>query len=48
VRPYVLDGPPGLGDDLRDLRLPAGVHVEKPIRRPQTFTDQEIDQVMQL
>ena len=28
VRPYVLDGPPGLGDDLRDLALPAGVHVE--------------------
>jgi Fe-S cluster assembly scaffold protein SufB len=29
--PYVLDGPPGLGDDLRDLRtsgLPDGVHVE--------------------
>ncbi|HET7182649.1 MAG TPA: SufD family Fe-S cluster assembly protein [Candidatus Limnocylindrales bacterium] len=31
VRPYVLDGPPGLGDDLRALRaagLPKGVHVE--------------------
>jgi Fe-S cluster assembly scaffold protein SufB len=28
VRPYVLDGPPGLGDDLRDLALPDGVHVE--------------------
>jgi Fe-S cluster assembly scaffold protein SufB len=28
VRPYVLDGPPGLGDDLKDLSLPAGVHVE--------------------
>lgn len=28
VRPYVLDGPPGLGDDLKDLQLPAGVHVE--------------------
>ena len=28
VRPYVLDGPPGLGDDLRGLQLPATVHVE--------------------
>jgi Fe-S cluster assembly scaffold protein SufB len=29
VRPYVTDGPPGLGDDLAALgRLPAGVHVE--------------------
>ncbi|MEO5703868.1 MAG: SufD family Fe-S cluster assembly protein [Candidatus Limnocylindrales bacterium] len=28
VQPYVLDGPPGLGDDLKDLSLPAGVHVE--------------------
>jgi Fe-S cluster assembly scaffold protein SufB len=28
VRPYVLDGPAGLGDDLRDLDLPRGVHVE--------------------
>ena len=28
ARPYVLDGPPGLGDDLEDLQLPAGVHVE--------------------
>ncbi len=28
VRPYVLDGPPGLGDDLQDLQLPGGVHVE--------------------
>jgi len=28
VRPYVLDGPPGLGDDLRDLDLPHGVIVE--------------------
>jgi Fe-S cluster assembly scaffold protein SufB len=28
ARPYLLDGPPGLGDDLRDLALPAGVHVE--------------------
>ncbi|MEO8273275.1 MAG: SufD family Fe-S cluster assembly protein [Chloroflexota bacterium] len=28
VQPYVLDGPAGLGDDLRDLDLPAGVHVE--------------------
>jgi Fe-S cluster assembly scaffold protein SufB len=29
--PYILDGPPGLGDDLRDLAaggLPDGVHVE--------------------
>jgi Fe-S cluster assembly scaffold protein SufB len=29
VRPYVTDGPPGLGDDLAALpALPAGVHVE--------------------
>jgi len=28
VRPYVLDGPPGLGDDLRGLSLPDGVWVE--------------------
>jgi Fe-S cluster assembly scaffold protein SufB len=29
VRPYVTDGPPGLGDDLAALgSLPAGVHVE--------------------
>jgi Fe-S cluster assembly scaffold protein SufB len=28
VEPYVLDGPPGLGDDLADLTLPKGVHVE--------------------
>lgn len=28
ARPYVLDGPPGLGGDLADLVLPAGVHVE--------------------
>jgi Fe-S cluster assembly scaffold protein SufB len=28
VQPYVLDGPPGLGDDLRDLVLPDGVNVE--------------------
>jgi Fe-S cluster assembly scaffold protein SufB len=29
VRPYVTDGPPGLGDDLAALGLlPAGVHVE--------------------
>jgi Fe-S cluster assembly scaffold protein SufB len=31
TRPYVLDGPPGLGDDIRALEasgLPAGVHVE--------------------
>jgi Fe-S cluster assembly scaffold protein SufB len=28
AQPYVLDGPPGLGDDLRELALPAGVHVE--------------------
>jgi Fe-S cluster assembly scaffold protein SufB len=28
VEPYVLDGPAGLGDDLRDLDLPDGVHVE--------------------
>ena len=29
AQPYVLDGPPGLGDDLRGLgQLPAGVHVE--------------------
>ncbi|HYK95007.1 MAG TPA: SufD family Fe-S cluster assembly protein [Candidatus Dormibacteraeota bacterium] len=28
VQPYLLDGPAGLGDDLRDLDLPAGVHVE--------------------
>jgi Fe-S cluster assembly scaffold protein SufB len=29
VQPYVLDGPPGLGDDLQALGdLPAGVHVE--------------------
>jgi Fe-S cluster assembly scaffold protein SufB len=28
VRPYVLDGPPGLGDDLKDLSLPPGVQVE--------------------
>jgi Fe-S cluster assembly scaffold protein SufB len=26
--PYLLDGPPGLGDDLRDIDLPDGVHVE--------------------
>jgi Fe-S cluster assembly scaffold protein SufB len=26
--PYVLDGPAGLGDDLQDLDLPDGVHVE--------------------
>jgi Fe-S cluster assembly scaffold protein SufB len=28
VRPYVLDGPPGLGDDLEGLSLPDGVWVE--------------------
>ena len=28
VRPYVLDGPPGTGDDLRDLAAPATIHVE--------------------
>jgi Fe-S cluster assembly scaffold protein SufB len=28
VRPYVTDGPPGIGDDLRELELPAGVIVE--------------------
>ena len=28
VRPYVKDGPPGLGDDLDGLTLPDGVHVE--------------------
>ncbi|MCI0582922.1 MAG: SufD family Fe-S cluster assembly protein [Chloroflexi bacterium] len=28
VQPYVLDGPPGLGDDLQDLDVPEGVHVE--------------------
>ncbi len=28
VRPYVTDAPAGLGDDLADLRLPQGVHVE--------------------
>ena len=28
VRPYVLDGPAGLGDDLRDLVAPNNVHVE--------------------
>jgi Fe-S cluster assembly scaffold protein SufB len=28
VRPYVTDGPPSLGDDLRDLSLPDGVIVE--------------------
>jgi Fe-S cluster assembly scaffold protein SufB len=28
VRPYVLDGPVGLGDDLRELDLPETVHVE--------------------
>ncbi|HUQ44236.1 MAG TPA: SufD family Fe-S cluster assembly protein [Candidatus Limnocylindria bacterium] len=28
ARPYVLDGPPGIGDDLRDLELPTGVIVE--------------------
>ena len=28
ARPYVLDGPAGLGDDLKDLHLPPGVHVE--------------------
>jgi Fe-S cluster assembly scaffold protein SufB len=28
ARPYLLDGPPGLGDDLQALDLPAGVHVE--------------------
>ena len=28
TRPYVLDGPPGLGDDLAALDLPKGVHVE--------------------
>jgi Fe-S cluster assembly scaffold protein SufB len=28
AEPYVLDGPPGLGDDLEGLDLPDGVHVE--------------------
>jgi ABC-type transport system involved in Fe-S cluster assembly, permease component len=28
VKPYVLDGPAGLGDDLAGLSLPTGVHVE--------------------
>ena len=28
VQPYVLDGPAGLGDDLKDLHLQEGVHVE--------------------
>jgi Fe-S cluster assembly scaffold protein SufB len=28
ARPYVLDGPPGLGDDLRASSLPGSVHVE--------------------
>jgi Fe-S cluster assembly scaffold protein SufB len=28
ARPYVLDGPAGLGDDLKDLAPPQGVHVE--------------------
>jgi Fe-S cluster assembly scaffold protein SufB len=29
VRPYVADGPPGLGDDLAELpQLPRGVHIE--------------------
>lgn len=28
VRPYVTDAPAGLGDDLADLRLPDGVHLE--------------------
>jgi Fe-S cluster assembly scaffold protein SufB len=28
VRPYLTDAPPGLGDDLEDLHVPAGVHVE--------------------
>jgi Fe-S cluster assembly scaffold protein SufB len=28
ARPYVLDGPPGLGDDLHALSVPASVHVE--------------------
>jgi Fe-S cluster assembly scaffold protein SufB len=28
AEPYVLDGPPGLGDDLQALDLPAGVKVE--------------------
>jgi Fe-S cluster assembly scaffold protein SufB len=28
ARPYVLDGPPGLGDDLRAMTLPDGVLVE--------------------
>jgi Fe-S cluster assembly protein SufD len=32
VRPYVTDAPSDLGDDLRDLSLPNGVHVE-------TFSD---------
>ena len=28
VRPYIKDGPPGLGDDLQGLALPDGVHLE--------------------
>ena len=28
VRPYLKDGPPGIGDDLEGLELPEGVHVE--------------------
>ena len=28
ARPYILDGPPGLGDDLRAPDLPPSVHVE--------------------
>jgi Fe-S cluster assembly scaffold protein SufB len=28
AQPYVLDGPPGLGDDLKVLTLPAGARVE--------------------
>src|SRR6266545_4065381 len=28
VRPYVNDGPPGLGDDLDELVVPEGVQVE--------------------
>ena len=28
AQPYLLDGPPSLGDELRDLQLPEGVHVE--------------------
>jgi len=42
ARPYVLDGPPGLGDDLRDLGpLRPGVHVETMsqwlVRDPEGF-----------